>query len=202
MFWVKFCQKCDSQNYPVSRNKVGKVWSIWSHILQLICRVWSGSQIQWFFLMLPKAAQIILQTNIASKKHLAVKHLNPCFLATSVQSNYLELLWGIYRAYISKYNLQPLFSQTMVHFTKTAKLGSMISCTSSTEVKSSFPLCYMLCIESDCLVNIWNFGNTSGTEQDFQVWLLPVLVVSLFALNHKTFFCADQYSVAYFTFFL
>ena len=44
------------------------------------------------FLMLPKAAQIILQTNIASKKHLAVKHLNPCFLATSVQSNYLELL--------------------------------------------------------------------------------------------------------------
>ena len=28
MFWVKFCQKCDSKNYPVSRNKVREVRSI------------------------------------------------------------------------------------------------------------------------------------------------------------------------------
>ena len=33
MFWVKFCQKCDSQNYLVSRNKLGGV----REAIQKIC---------------------------------------------------------------------------------------------------------------------------------------------------------------------
>ena len=55
--------------------------------------------------------------NSIQKVNIAVKHLNPCFLTTSVQIKYLEVLFGKSGAHKSKYTLKPLLSQNMVHFT-------------------------------------------------------------------------------------
>ena len=51
------------------------------------------------------------------KRHNAVKNLDPCLQTTLVKNKYLEVLWGKYGAYQSKFTLKPLLIQNMVHLT-------------------------------------------------------------------------------------
>ena len=46
----------------------------------------------------------------SQKVHITVKHLNPCFLTTSIQNKYLEELFGKSGPYKSKYTLKPLLN--------------------------------------------------------------------------------------------
>ena len=54
--------------------------------------------------------------HVIQKVHFAVKHLNPCFLATSVQNKYLEVFFGKSCACIYKYTIEPLLNQNRVTF--------------------------------------------------------------------------------------
>ena len=51
-----------------------------------------------------------------SANYPILEYLNPCFLTTSVKNKYLEVLFGKYGEYKSKYTLKPILCQNMVHF--------------------------------------------------------------------------------------
>ena len=88
------------------------------------------------------------------------------------QRRYWELLFGKSGGYKFKYTFKPLLSQNMLHFTGTMKSaqGPWISLTSSTELKSSFPLtdknksavilkvsnCLQLCSQSATVSTFYN----------------------------------------------
>ena len=55
------------------------------------------------------------------KLHIAVKHLDPCFLTTLVKYKYLEVILGKSGAYKSKCTLKPLLSQKIGHLTRKTK---------------------------------------------------------------------------------
>ena len=87
----------------------------------LIMLVWKFSLI--------KQLRIVLQKHCIQKVHIALKHLNPCFLTNSVQNKY-RYFFGKSGAY--KDTLKPLLNQKKSILLKQQSLGPWISFTSST----------------------------------------------------------------------
>ena len=77
-----------------------------------------------------RSSEELFKKYCIQKVYIAVKHLNPFFIITYVHNKYMECFFGKFGTYKFKYTLKPLLSQNVMYF----------SFTSSTELKSSFPL--------------------------------------------------------------
>ena len=89
-----------------------------------------------------------------------MKHLNICFLTTSVQKKYLQVLFGKSSAYKSKYTLKPLRCILL----KRLSQCPWISFTSSTELKSSFPFPLTFRVKRDWICQGLFVLSTSATK--------------------------------------